>query len=263
VARIDEQVIDPVSFISDLATQNRDSLLAIDATNGLEFQMDRTGRVELVRLIDPHTGAPLDLAPGAVVLVAGTGNELLLKMLGKAKPVMQRRPLHIVMAKGPLPKLNGHCVEGAATRLTVTTAEHTTGEAVWQLGGRIAEDGVDLDRDAIVARGAAEVRQVVCDADLEGVTWSSYMVDRAEQATSGFARPADVTIDVQENVITGWPTKLALVPVLVERLMARLAGVGRDENWRQRLGDTAAASWPRPLVAQPPWETERTWISAP
>ena len=265
VARIDEQVIDPVSFISDLAMQSRESLLAIDAVSGLEFRLSSIGHVELVRLIDPHSGVPLDLEPGAVVLLAGAGNEALLNMLNMSKPTMQRRPLHIVMARGgpgSLPKLNGHCVEGASTRLTVTTAEHTSGDVVWQLGGKIAEEGVELDRDALVARTAAEVSEVLCDVKLDGVTWSSYLVDRAEQATSGLTRPADVTVDVHENVITGWPTKLALVPRLAANVMNVFNGGGRDASWRERLNDSPASSWPRPLVAQPPWETERTWIAA-
>jgi len=263
VARVDEQVIDPASFISDLATQHRELLFAIDADNGLEFQVSATGRVELVRLINPSTGEPFDITPGAVVFTAGAGNQSLLKMVGQSRPAMQRRPLHIVMARGDLPELNGHCVEGTATRLTITTAEHTDGDNIWQLGGRIAEEGVELDRDALVERAIDEVKEFVCDAQLQGVAWSSYTVDRAEQATSGLSRPADATLDVHENVITGWPTKLALAPRLAERILAILDGGGRDDAWMKRLADSPADAWPRPTVAQPPWETERTWISAP
>jgi glycine/D-amino acid oxidase-like deaminating enzyme len=265
VARVGEQVIEPASFLSDLATQHRESLLAIDAVSGLEFQVSSAGRVELVRLINPNTGEPFDIDPGALVLVAGAGNASLLEMLGHSKPAMQRRPLHIVMARGApgmLPELNGHCVEGKATRLTVTTAEHSTGDRIWQIGGRIAEEGVELDRDQLIERAVSEVSEAVCDVELEDVTWSSYMADRAEMATSGFARPADVTVEVIENVIVGWPTKLALVPRLADRVMEKFEGGGREGDWQQRLADSPAKSWPRPTVALPPWETERTWIIA-
>ncbi len=264
VARVDEQVIDPVSFISDLATQHRELLLAIDAANGLEFQVSNSGTAELVRLINPHTGEPLDIAPKAIALTAGAGNEKLLAMLGRSKPAMQRRPLHIAMARAAadrLPVLNGHCVDGAATRLTITTATHSTGDTIWQLGGRIAEDGVNMDRDQLVDKAAAEASEVVCDADLSGVFWSSYMVDRAELATSGFARPADVTVETDANIITAWPTKLALAPRLAQRVVETLGEGDGDTEWMAKLSDSPAGTWPRPLVAPPPWEMERTWIT--
>jgi hypothetical protein len=58
---------------------------------------------------------------------------------------MQRRPLHMVMAKGPsLKPLYAHCLGGGTKpRITVTTHPAADGQWVWYLGGDIAEaDGV-------------------------------------------------------------------------------------------------------------------------
>jgi len=262
VARIDEQVIDPASFISDLASQHRERLFSIDAQHGLEFVIGSAGEVQLVRLINPGTGEPLDLKPSVCVLTAGAGNAFLLEQLGRTSPAMQRRPLHMVMARGVLPELNGHCVDGAATRLTITTSTHTAGDTIWQIGGRIAEQGIDLERDALIELAEREVRDVLPDAPMQGVQWSAYRVDRAERSTPGSAKPADVTVDRSDNVIVAWPTKLVLAPRLAELVMAMLPEADVIDRGARDAIQPALQHWPKPMVAQPPWETERTWTSA-
>ncbi len=103
--------------------------------------------------------------------------------------------------------------------------------------------------------------------DLERVEWSNYRVDRAEQATPGGKRPETAGILHEGNVITAWPTKLALVPCLAERILELLpaatagsptissatAGSADDEE----IGD----EWPRATIAPLPWEVSRTWYA--
>ncbi|MCH6550517.1 MAG: hypothetical protein IH804_00690 [Planctomycetes bacterium] len=57
------------------------------------------------------------------------------------------------------------------------------------------------------------------------------------------------------NVVSGWPTKLALVPRLAEKL-GRFLGepAGPRAPEAPDLGD-----WPHPRVALPPWEKEEQW----
>jgi hypothetical protein len=127
---------------------------------------------------------------------------------------------------------------------------------VWQIGGRLAEEGVRLDREALCRRGAAELREVLPGLDLRGVEWSSYRIDRAEAAASG-ARPADVSVASEGDVIAGWPTKLALVPRLAERIAMELGPPAGPPG----PPPPELSGWTRPDVAMSPWETEQSWCA--
>ena len=260
VARLDEQVIDPASFLENLASRHASRLMKIDADHGLEFVLDGPGLVRVVRLINPQTGEPLDLHPRCVVLVAGGGNAQLREQLSLDAHAMQRRPLHMVMARGDLPALNGHCVDGSATRLTVTTARDYADRVIWQIGGQIAEDGAAMDGPALLSHARREAREVLPDVDLRGVQWASYQVDRAEAAAGG-RRPEEPGILTEGNTITGWPTKLALVPRLVEKITDTLQAMN-SEFARDPVPNPTIRplQWPRPVVAAPPWETAQ-WFA--
>jgi glycerol-3-phosphate dehydrogenase len=254
VARLDEQIIEPASFIDAIAHTHRSAMLRINVRSGLEFAQDVMMNVTAVRLLNPATGDPLLLRPRHVVLTAGAGNEELLRKLRLPPELMQRRPLHMVMARGPLPPLNGHCVDGAATRVTVTTTTDSGGTRVWQIGGQVAEDGVAMEPREAAAHASRELRAVLSSPDLHGVQWATYRVDRAEAAGGG-RRPDDVAITERANIIIAWPTKLALAPRLAERIVA---GLPADPP---RSFDAALLrSWPRPSVALPPWETCTQWF---
>ena len=68
-------------------------------------------------------------------------------------------------------------------------------------------------------------------------------------------RPAGVQIRADGNVITAWPTKLVLVPELAKLIAERLGPVRPGPA----LETAAPEDWPRPEVAQPPWETSNQW----
>ncbi|HEV8293508.1 MAG TPA: FAD-dependent oxidoreductase, partial [Tepidisphaeraceae bacterium] len=132
VMKVAEQVIDPVSLMRTLARRNR-------------------GRIFLSADKDTHAKW--------FILAAGEGNAELRKGLGLSENVMQRRPLHMVMARGNLPELFGHCVGGAKPRITVTTARDSAGRTVWQIGGQIAEDGVKMRVEELVKHAANELEE--------------------------------------------------------------------------------------------------------
>ncbi|MBL4885830.1 MAG: FAD-dependent oxidoreductase, partial [Planctomycetaceae bacterium] len=115
VYRLDEQVISPASVLECLRKRNQNALLLCDQQQGLEFSRLSTGRVDSVTI--RHQGKEVSVAPGCVVMTAGVGNELLASSAGR-KQAMQRRPLQMVMARGKLPMFQGHCVDGAKTRVT-------------------------------------------------------------------------------------------------------------------------------------------------
>lgn len=257
VARLDEQVIEPDSLLMDFADRHRAQLLEIDARHGLEFDTAGPGDVRLIRLINPETGQPCDLAPRSVILTAGEGNAGLRAALGLPEGTMQRRPLHMVLMRGHLPRLNGHCVDGTATRLTITSTRDHADRTIWQVGGQLAEDGVDMDEPALIAHARREMAAALPGVDLAGIEWATYRVDRAEPNTRGGARPAGAQATLEGRTITAWPTKLALVPQLATLVRALL-----EPPSVPAPPDDCFRGWKHPSVALPPWETELTWYDA-
>jgi len=98
---------------------------------------------------------------------------------------------------------------------------------------------------------------VLPGVDLSRADWGSYRADRAEAMAAG-ARPGDAALLEEGDVLTAWPTKLALVPRLVDRIMERLDPPGGPPPELRAL-----ARWPRPGVACPPWDEETTWSIEP
>ena len=257
VAVVDETVIDPISLLRSLADRHQSRLLAIDGPDRMTIQVDQPGQVESLQLHDDQR--VLVIRPTLVVLAAGSGNQKLLQDAGCSQPAMQRRPLRMGMLRGDLPMLWGHCVDGARTRITVSSATDENGRVVWQVGGQVSEDGATMDHDRFLEHLQSEIRATIPGLDTSGIQWASYMVDRAEESTSGSKRPHQYTINHQSgNMLTCWPTKLVMAPLLaddvVELIMQRLEP-GAPAGAR---GDTFN-KWPRPNVAQPPWELQSCW----
>ncbi len=258
VARLPEQVIHPGSLIADFAAQYHDRLLRIDPEAGLSFEVSSPGEVAAIELTSPTSGTKLKLVPAHVIFTAGAGNARLRKQVGLESEVMQRRPLHMVLARGALPELNGHCIDGLRTRVTITTDRDEVGRTIWQVGGQIAEDGVRMTPLQLTEHAASEVAAVLPGLNLSGVEWSTYSVDRAEGATESGTRPETVQVLCAGNVTTAWPTKLALAPILADEISTRVQPAFSATH----VSFADLADWPRPPVAGYPWnETERAWWS--
>ena len=166
---------------------------------------------------------------------------------------MQRRPLHVALARGKLPLFSGHCVDGAETRITITADADSAGRVVWQIGGRLAERGVSLDGAELMRFARTELLAVLSGLDLSEVEWATYRIDRAELARVGGRRPDTAQIIQEGNVITAWPTKLVLAPKLAERIVAQLPPPNLATDAR------AWGDWPRPKVVLAPWEACTSW----
>ena len=228
VMKVAEQVIDTTTLMRNFAQRNRGRIVTADS----QVQGKWT------------------------ILAAGEGNAELRKRFGLPENVMQRRPLHMVMARGSLPELFGHCVGGAKPRITVTTARDSAGRNVWQIGGQIAEDGVKMDAPQLVRHAANELEECVPGLNLNGVEISTYRIDRAEAATGTGQRPEDVHILREGNVLTVFPTKLALAPRLAQRVLEELKIENRGSKIEDRIEGEEMP------VAQPPWEREAQWFAA-
>ncbi len=261
VYRLDEQVIQTDSFLQALADAHQDRLLKINPKEGLAFQTSKLGHVEQVTLA--HEDHTLTLRPRKIVFAAGQGNAALRQSVGLDPALMQTRPLHMVMVRG-LPKeaiLNGHCTDFSQTRVTITTDHDSQGRVVWQVGGQISEDGINMEPTELIHHAKAEIQAVIPNVDLSDTQWATFRVNRAEAHTRAGRRPEGVTLFEDGNVITAWPTKLALVPQLAADLLHRL-DIEPAEGGGDGMG-TIARNWPRPQVALPPWETATSWITVP
>jgi len=256
VARLPEQVICPLSLIADLADQYRDRILKIDVQRGLRFRLGSPGEVDSIHLADPETGRTLELHPRQVIFTAGAGNARLREMVGLSGNAMQRRALHMVLARGTLPELNGHCVDGARTRVTITSDLDGDGRTVYQIGGQISEEGTNLSAEELTQRARAELGEVLPGLDLSRVEWSTYRVDRAEGATANGSRPDSIQVLCAGNVTTGWPTKLVLAPILAQEIAGRTS----SPYISAAFDSSPLAGWTRPDVAPLPWEeSNRAW----
>lgn len=260
VARLAEQVLCPRSLLADLAEQYRDRILKIDVAQGLQFRLQSPGEISQVELTDVASGQKLQLIPRQVVFTAGAGNASLRKLAKLDDAVMQRRPLQMVLVRGELPALTGHCVDGAKTRVTVTSDLDSCGRMVWQIGGQLAEDGVTLSPTELTRRAQEELQAVLPGVSFLHTEWSTYRTDRAEGVTSHGTRPETVQVLCAGNVTTGWPTKLALAPVLANEIASRISAEASTSPFQSQLW----AKWPRPIVAALPWEeTQRQWWPHP
>lgn len=257
-----EQVIPPAGFLQALADRNRDRLLRVDESDGISFTRSSWGQVTSILLKD--AGRELSIEPSTVILAAGRGNGALRQQVGLSAEKMQTRPLHMVMVKGrSLPKFNGHCVDGAKTRVTITSDLTSDGDVVWQIGGQVSEIGVKMDSEELIRHTARELQAVLPTLDTSELLWSTYRVDRAEGRTSSGVRPEEPVILNEGNCITVWPTKLAFAPSVAEAIVQQLGStnaLARQDRGPLRTPDEPQLkNWACPQVAKPPWETVQTW----
>ncbi|PQO33721.1 FAD-dependent oxidoreductase [Blastopirellula marina] len=256
IFRVGEQVISCGSFLANLAEANQQHILHVAQDGGTRLTSggDGSGVSAVVTSAD---GRQVNVVADWVVLSAGQGNAALRQSVGLDPKKQQTRPLHMVMVRGGLPEFYGHCVDGATTRVSITSASTEQGEVVWQVGGQLAEEGVSLSRDQLIAKARYELSATLPGIDLEGAEWSTYRVDRAEGVTVTGGRPESFRVEREGNLLTAWPTKLVLVPQLVDHLSDLIA---------KRVSSVTTnpepfADWPRPSVAKAPWDRETEWTT--
>jgi len=242
VYALEDPVIDVVSLVGHLGATHRERIgrARVDAGD-LEF--DAHGRLEAI-VTDGH-----EIRANVFVFAAGAGNEALLRTLPDA-PVMQRRPLHQAIVRHPsLPALHAHCISGRSAgepRLTITSHDDAGGQRVWYVGGAVATRGVARDGSAQVAAVRSALRECVPWLDLGAAAIETFRVDRAEPRTTGGLRPDEPFVAQVHNVLVVWPTKLALVPDLGDRVVAALGSL-------RGSGGASPLPFAPADVAAPPW----------
>jgi glycine/D-amino acid oxidase-like deaminating enzyme len=192
------------------------------------------------------------------ILTAGGGNGDLLKRFGHDPSMMQLRPLRMILLKGALPRIYGHCVEGGKTALTITSHPWQD-QIVWQIGGEIAERFANETDYARVQRGAVDTLKLhFPDLDMRGLQIASYGAVRAEERKTLGRRPSGVHVnELAPNLIVAWPTKLALAPALADRVLSIVSKTIKPSG----STDAVLPDVPIPPVAPYPWEHAQ-WFSA-
>ncbi|MDX2146384.1 MAG: aldo/keto reductase [Planctomycetota bacterium] len=251
---------------------------------------DGSGKKDV--LIEVHRSQRL--VASAAIFASGAGNQTLLQSVGE-EPARwcQRRPLHMLYAIGAPHPLFGHCFEGRSDdkpRLTITTSRSGS-KLVWYIGGWIAEEGVNREAQAQIERGKHELRECLAWLSLDGLQWGTLNIDRAEgledvpeEATprSSPSRPAsarpgrEVLRRVRDlPLFAAWPTKLALAPLLAQRVVEGIREIGVGPSGtpitstsartpRQMSATPSDAGFPPDIrVAAPPWGELRQSRNSP
>ncbi len=250
VLTMHEPVLDPQSMLQCLADRHQDRLVHDEIS---DLQQEASGVTVMTR-----SGVRWKAAQ--IVLAAGRGNGALRQMAGLSATAQQIRPLRMVMTQGRLDPLHGHCVRGGKPWLTVTSAKATNGQTVWQIGGEVAEKGANMTPMDTIQLAATSLRTALPSCPIETLQWATYEAHRAEQSDEHGLRPDLPGLIQDDAILTAWPTKLALAPLLVDELVN---AVRLPTPHPSSEITPPAADLPTPPVALPPWEETASWSTAP
>ena len=256
----DELVVDVPKILSGLQNLNSNDIRALPDGVDITFGADTKDGVTI-------TAGPVSIKAQRLICTAGAGNEALLASLGLANIATQRRPLHQVIVGNMQQPLFLHCIGRNPKPLaTITSHPDGGGGYYWYIGGLIAEQGATQDPDKLITTAQAKLQKLLPNADFTQARWATHRVDRAEPAGHGGHvgfRPGSVTAQGHGAIIVGWPTKLALAPVLSDHIMAMLDRTGIRPNTKIGTGTTSGTTYlsalPRPGIAKTPWDAVETW----
>ena len=251
VYRVEELVLNIPSLLAALAKPYIDCCIKIDSPDSCKLELDALNNIR--HLIFTVNNQAVKLSAQKFIFTAGAGNEDLIRPLIK-NPVMQRRPLHMVLVKSPkLAPLFGHCIGlGSTPRVTITTHIAKDGLPVWYLGGKLAEEGVALEPEKQLKVAQQELTNLFPNLDLSTANWASFYVDRAEEKQADGSKPSSISVLTQKNFITAWPTKLALAPILAKKIFEIL----QTENIQPtaKLAAATLENLPQPKIAEAIWD---------
>ena len=177
------------------------------------FQGEAVLDGETTLVIDNQTR----IVANKVILAAGEGNGSLTDAVS-----MQIRPLKQVLVKGNLPTMYAHAVslkDATKPRLTITTHPMSDGTNVWYLGGNLAEKGVNMSDDELINKTQDELSSLFPWLETQDLSYRTLPINRAEPSQDSGARPDNPFVIENHNVLTCWPTKLTLTPLLGQEVL--------------------------------------------
>ena len=255
VLTLGETVIDPRSLLRELSTPHAHAMLKGNVTS----ITPRTSDVD----VEIESSRRVRVRARHVILTAGIGNQEMVGLSHTPNASMQQRPLRQAMIRGALPLVFGHCIDGAKTRITVTSdvftapddvknAGHASAanDVVWHVGGQIAEDGPRMGDREFLEYATGEICRCIPGVSLKECGFASYDVTRAEPRTGDGKRPPTGFCRTQDRITTIWPVKLVLAPKIAAQLV-------KDMEPSTHPQITLPMDLPRPELAPRPWETAR------
>ncbi|MBP7178795.1 MAG: FAD-dependent oxidoreductase [Moraxellaceae bacterium] len=253
VYQLSDLVIDVPSLVQKLASPHKNSIYKVSPQN-CHLETDDRHNTSAV-FITAAGMEPLRIHPRRVILAGGQGNKELLDDLGLREPVMERRPVHMVLLKHPnLPAVYAHCLGNSTRpRLTITTHPTRDGEQVWYIGGELAEEGAQRDGRLQIEHAQRELKELLPWVDLRGARFKAIKLDRILPAgDGGFFKPENAFVEARGNNIVVWPCKMTLAPNLGRQVLALLE---KDGITPQHPMPEEALPLLRPEIGQPAWET--------
>ncbi len=252
--RLDEPVFNVLSVIRALAEPVKKSILMVDQ----ETLIPEDKAVS----VQSKQGKSYLFHYKKIIFIAGEGNENLLSRFACNQPEMQRRPLKmVVMRGGPNHGLNdmiyAHCLGASVNpRITITSHRDAQGNIVWYMGGQLAEDGINKSDAEVIQATKNELNELIPWLELKDAEWGVLEINRAEIKKHGTTRPDSFSIENNKNLITAWPTKMALAPILADALFEIV-----DKENIKPDPDHSLPDWEQPIYADFPWNEENCWQS--
>lgn len=253
IIEIDEIVIDVSSLIQSLAKPKMKKIIKFD-TDRIKFEFLQDDTLKAVHIQNPSFNNSYMLNANYFVFTAGEGNEFY-KSYFPHMPSMQKRPLHMLLFEiDRTMEIFGHCIGMNINPLfTITTHRNTQGKLFWYIGGKVAEDGVNLTSQQLKEEALALLKRHLNWVDLKPVNWYSFIINRAEGKQPGIKRPDSTTIYQHKNIITAWPTKLTLAPKLAEEISNIIKSIPIQHSPCSEHDEIE--SLPKPTFAKPVWES--------
>ena len=245
IYRLDEPVFDTISVLQALAVPVMPAILAINK----HALLMRPSALE----VEAVNGDSFEFNYKRLVFMAGQGNEDLLNAAELRGPAMQLRPLKMVIMRGGLSEsVFAHCMgAGVNPRLTITSHLDDEDNIVWYLGGQLAEDGVFRSDSGQIAHAQQELDELIPWLPQQGLQWATLDINRAEVRHADGHRPDTCYAVRQDAIITAWPIKMALAPLLARQVLDLVADVDKTS------GELPA--WPQPAFAEYPWCEPARW----
>ena len=127
-------------------------------------------------------------------------------------------------------------------------------EIVWYLGGDIAEKGVSRSRSQQIEAAKRELQLLIPWLDFSPARWSTLRIDRAEPHMTDGSRPAEPLVSLSGKVITAWPVKLAMTPLMTDAILNKVKALGIQANLKP-----VSVQIPQAQTSQFPWEKVQHW----